>query len=212
MGPPRIDWKVRGDREMMLIGDSLNMIEYMRMSARVLEIQSQFFYIPTCMVIAFDDDATHTTEIKLVRAPQGIDLGKLKDTHDIYKEVVHDKIGVEEAMPRLDEVMKRENLYGPRFLVLMYGLSSASVAPFAFSARFVDLPIAFLLGMFLGWLQLIVAPRSDLYSNIFEVSAAVAMSFLSRAFGSIKGGHLFCFSALAQSSIALILPGYTLRK
>jgi uncharacterized membrane protein YjjB (DUF3815 family) len=31
---------------------------------------------------------------------------------------------------------------------------------------------------------------------------------LARAFGSIRGGNLFCFSALAQSSIALILPGY----
>ena len=35
-------------------------------------------------------------------------------------------------------------------------------------------------------------------------------SFLARAFGSINynGHRLFCFSALAQSAIALILPGY----
>lgn len=58
-------------------------------------------------------------------------------------------------------------------------------------------------------MQLIIAPKSDLYSNIFEVSAAVLTSFLARAFGSIQNGNLFCFSALAQSSIALILPGYT---
>jgi uncharacterized membrane protein YjjB (DUF3815 family) len=57
-------------------------------------------------------------------------------------------------------------------------------------------------------LQLIAAPKSDLYSNVFEISAAVITSFLARAFGSIRGGNLFCFSALAQSSIALILPGY----
>ena len=43
---------------------------------------------------------------------------------------------------------------------------------------------------------------------MFEVSAAVLTSFLARAFGSIRGGQLFCFSALAQSAIALILPGY----
>jgi len=70
------------------------------------------------------------------------------------------------------------------------------------------MPIAFLLGSILGFLQLIVAPRSDLYSNVFEICAAVLTSFLARAFGSIRGGNLFCFSALAQSSIALILPGY----
>lgn len=78
----------------------------------------------------------------------------------------------------------------------------------AFEARLIDLPIAFILGCILGFLQLIVAPRSELYSNVFEISAAVLTSFLARVFGSIHGGNLFCFSALAQSSIALILPGY----
>jgi uncharacterized membrane protein YjjP (DUF1212 family) len=181
------------------------------MSARVLEIQGQFYYIPTCMICAFDDATTHTTEVKIVRAAQGIDLSKLKDTHQIYKEVVHDMIGVDEAMPRLDAVMKRDPLYGPYVLVVFYGLASATVAPFAFKARFIDLPVAFLLGSFLGFLHLIFAPRSDLYTNIFEISAAVATSFLARLFGSLQGGRLFCFSTLAQSAIVLILPGYTLR-
>jgi hypothetical protein len=61
--------------------------EYMKMSARVLEIEGQFLYIPGCMIISFDDASTHTTEVKLVKSPQGVDLGKLKDVHDIYKEV-----------------------------------------------------------------------------------------------------------------------------
>jgi|SRR5690242_1973355 len=34
------------------------------------------------------------------------------------------------------------------------------------------------------------------------------MSCLARAFGSINGGSLFCFSAIAQSAIAMILPGW----
>lgn len=55
---------------------------------------------------------------------------------------------------------------------------------------------------------MIVAPKSELYGNVFEISAAVLTSFLARAFGSIGGGKIFCFSALAQASIALILPGY----
>jgi uncharacterized membrane protein YjjB (DUF3815 family) len=95
-------------------------------------------------------------------------------------------------------------------LVMVYGLASATVGPFAFEARLIDLPICFILGSLLGFMQLVLAPRSDLYSNVFEVSAAVLTSFLARAFGSISynGSPLFCFSALAQSAIALILPGY----
>jgi uncharacterized membrane protein YjjP (DUF1212 family) len=78
----------------------------------------------------------------------------------------------------------------------------------AFQGRLIDLPICFLLGSTLGYLQLILAPKSELYSNVFEISAAVLTSFLARAFGSLRGGNLFCFSAIAQSSITLILPGY----
>ncbi|KAI9845156.1 MAG: hypothetical protein M1837_005041 [Sclerophora amabilis] len=183
--------------------------EYMKMSARVLEIDGQFLYIPGCMIVSFDDASTHTTEVKIVKVAQGVDLGKLRDTHQVYKEVVHDVIGVEEATQRLDEIIKRKQKFHPWLLVIVYGCASASVGPFAFQARLIDLPVSFILGALLGVLQLIVAPKSDLFSNVFEIAGAVLTSFLARAFGSIHGGNLFCFSALAQSSIALILPGYT---
>lgn len=182
--------------------------EAMRMSARVLEVDGQFLYIPGCMIISFDDSGTHTTEVRIVRTSQGVNLGKLNDTHEVYKEVIHDRIDLDEAMTRLDEIVRGKDRYPPWLLVIVYGLASACVGPFAFGARPIDLPIAFLLGAFLGILQLVLTPRSELYSNISEISAAVLTSFLARAFGSIRNGELFCFSALAQSAIALILPGY----
>jgi uncharacterized membrane protein YjjB (DUF3815 family) len=49
-------------------------------------------------------------------------------------------------------------------------------------------------------------------SNVFEIGAAVITSFVARGLGSIRGSdgkEIFCFSAMAQSSIALILPGFT---
>lgn len=185
--------------------------EYMNMSARVLEIQAQFLYIPGSMIMSFDDPSTHTTEVKLVRIAQGLDLGKLRDVHEVYKDVVHDRVGVEEATTRLKQVTEKADKHSRWIRVPVYGLAAVCVGPFAFSARLIDLPIAFILGCILGILQLIVAPRSDLYANVFEIAATVITSFLARAFGSIhdgNGGRLFCFSALAQSSIALILPGY----
>jgi len=79
---------------------------------------------------------------------------------------------------------------------------------FAFGARWIDTPIAFILGIILGLLQLVVAKHSSLYSNVFEISASIILAFLARAFGSIPPRGLFCFSSLTASSIALILPGY----
>ncbi|KAK2808671.1 hypothetical protein FQN50_004536 [Emmonsiellopsis sp. PD_5] len=185
--------------------------EYMRMTARVLEIDGHFLYIPGVMIMAFDDTRTHTTEVKMIKSPQAVDLGRLRDVHIIYKEVVHDIIGVEEAMQRLDETMQAKPKFNVYWLILFYGCASATVGPFAFEARPIDMPISFILGALLAVLQHVIAPRSEHYANVFEISAAVLTSFLARAFGSIKKSddtYLFCYSALAQSSIALILPGY----
>ncbi|KAI3323741.1 DUF1212-domain-containing protein [Xylariaceae sp. AK1471] len=182
--------------------------EYLTMTARVLEIDGQFLYLPGCMIISFDDKQTHTTEVKIVRTNQGIDLGKLKDIHEIYKSVLHDLYSVDVAMDKISAVMAAKDKFRPWLRVLVFGMASAAVAPFAFGGRWIDLPICFLLGSMVGALQIIVAPKSSLYNNLFEISATILTSFLARAFGSIRGGNLFCFSALAQSSIALILPGW----
>jgi len=196
-------------KALMLYGAPTHRLEeYLGMSARALEIEAQFLYMPSCMIISFDDSTTHTTEMKIIRIRQGIDLGKLRDVHNIYKEVVHDKLGVEEATQRVDDVMNRKVKYHVAWRVMLYGVASACVAPFAFQGRFIDMPCAFLLGSLVGFLQLVLAPQNELYAHVFEVSASVLTSFLARAFGSINGGDTFCFGALAQSSIALILPGY----
>lgn len=189
--------------------------EYMQMTAKVLEIDSQFLYLPGCMIMSFDDPSTRTTEVKLVRVGQGVDLARLSDTHLIYKNVIHDVIGVEEAVQELDSVMKKKPRYGKFIVVLVYGLATATVGPFAFNARPIDMPIIFINGCLVGLMQHVAAPRSVLYSNVFEVTSTVVTSFLARAFGSIprviidgKRQYLFCFSAISQASIALILPGF----
>ncbi|KAJ6437870.1 4-hydroxy-4-methyl-2-oxoglutarate aldolase [Purpureocillium lavendulum] len=199
-------------RALMLFGAPTHRLEeYLSMTARVLEIDGQFLYLPGCMIISFDDRSTHTTEVRIVRTTQGIDLGKLKDVHHVYKEVMHDVIGADEGTERLNTLMKSKEKFNPWLRVLVFGLTSVTAAPFSFKARVIDLPILFALGCTVGLLQLIVAPKSNLYNNVFEVTATVLVSFLARAFGSIDRGNLFCFSALAQGGIVMLLPGYSSR-
>jgi uncharacterized membrane protein YjjP (DUF1212 family) len=204
----RQQYIIRMCRALMLFGAPTHRLEeYLATTAKVLEINSQFLYIPGCMIISFDDSLTHTAEVKMVRTAQGVNLGKLKDTHEIYKEVLHDVISLDEALARLDKVINAKDRH-PRWLtVIMYGLASAAVSVF-FKARLIDMPIILLLGCILGLLQLVIAPLSKTYSTVFEITATILMSFLARAFGSINNGNLFCFSAIAQSAIAMILPGW----
>ena len=207
----RQEYLIKCCRALMKYGAPTHRLEeYMKRSARALEIDGQFLYIPGCMMISFDDPASHTTQVKLVRETQGVDLGKLVYMHDVYKAVVHDKMGVHEASDALDELMAKKPRFRKSILIVVYGLASATVGPFAFGARPIDMPIAFVLGCLLGFMQLVITTKSESYLNVFEISAAVITSFLARAFGSIyvDGQPLFCFPALAQSAIALILPGY----
>ncbi|KAL5334992.1 hypothetical protein BJX70DRAFT_391021 [Aspergillus crustosus] len=175
--------------------------EYMQMTARVLDINAQFMYLPSCMIIG-----------KAHWVPQGLDLGRLGDVHQCYKRVTHDMVDIQTAIAELTELMDRKPRYNRWLVILLYGLGSAAVGPFSFGARPVDMPIIFFLGCCVGFMQLVLAPRSPLYSNIFEVSAAILVSFLARAFGSITlPGHsdpVFCYASITESSIALILPGF----
>lgn len=196
-------------RALMLFGAPTHRLEeYMVMTSRVLEIDGQFIYFPGCMIVAFGDAATRTSEVHLVRCTQGLNLSKLSDTHSIYKGVIHDLMGVEEAAAKLEELLKKKNRYSPWMCVLFYGLGSAAVCPFAFSGNWYDIPIAFGIGLCVGYLQFFVSSISNLYSSVFEVTASIVVSFIARAIGSIHGGNTFCFGAIAQGSLALILPGY----
>lgn len=56
-----------------------------------------------------------------------------------------------------------------------------------------------------------MAVKNPLYANVLEVTASLITSFGARAFSSIGGGgdqKYFCFGAIAEASIATILPGY----
>ncbi|ODV91483.1 hypothetical protein CANCADRAFT_16881, partial [Tortispora caseinolytica NRRL Y-17796] len=185
--------------------------EYLVKTARVLEVDAQFLYMPGCMIISFGDMSTHTSEMRLVRCAETLDLGKLLDAHGVYKHVVRDQISVDEASEKLDELLTSKDLYNQYICVLIYAIASAVVSPL-FGAYWLDMPIAFILGLVVGTLRHIVAPRHSSYRHVFEVSSAIISSFLGRAFGTINSSDqrvpLFCFSSITQGSLALILPGY----
>jgi uncharacterized membrane protein YjjP (DUF1212 family) len=182
------------------------------MTAEVLGLHLQSFYMPGCMIISFNNTIWRSTEVHVVRCAEGLNLSKLYDVHEVYKGIIHDKIAIEEAIAHLDEIMTRSDKFSRWFRVLLYGLASACIGPVSFGARPIDLPIIFLLGSLVGFMQLILAHNSELYAHIFEISATILTSFLSRAVGSIHSGprRIFCFSAICQACLVMILPGFTI--
>lgn len=184
--------------------------EYLSSSARALCIDADFMYIPGAMMITFIDHTIQTNSVDLVRSTEGVDLGRLKDVVNVYKCVIHDKLTAEEGIRELDQISRRPEAYSIWFRILLFGLASVFVGPFSFYARPIDFGPIFLLGSALGYLQLKVVPLSKQFSNVFEVFACVVTAIAARGLGSVlhNGEYVFCFSAMAQSSIAMILPGF----
>ncbi|KAG5967043.1 hypothetical protein E4U57_001372 [Claviceps arundinis] len=205
----RQQYLIKLSRALIMYGAPPHQLEeYMSMSSRALEIEGEFFYIPDCMTIGFAQSTAGPAEVELVEVLEGMDLGRQQDVYDILMDVAHDRLGVEEGERRLDEVSGARPEYKVWFMILMYGLASACVAPLGFEGRLIDLPIAFILGCNVGLLQLVFAANNEQYANVFDLLAAAMNSFLARGFGSIHNGQLFCSSTLTQSSIFMILPGY----
>ncbi|CAI4557847.1 CQI_4a_G0028580.mRNA.1.CDS.1 [Saccharomyces cerevisiae] len=195
-------------RALMMYGAPTHRLEeYMVMTSRVLEIDGQFLYLPGCMIVSFGDATTRTSEVQLVRCTQGLNLWKLHQVHAVYKRVVHDTLGADEGNALLDQILADTNLYPPWMCVLLYAFCSAMVTPYAFGGDWVNLAISFFMGLCVGSLQFILSQKSYMYSNVFEISASIVVSFCGRAFGSIPRSHI-CFGAVTQGSLALILPGY----
>lgn len=189
--------------------------EYTLQLFKVLEMDGRVNYTVGCTEISFinpidpADPFTRSAYTTIVKA-QGLDIGACEISFRIYKDVVHGEVTIEEATQSLADLIAQPSYYKPWFIVPFYGLASALACIWAYSGYWTDMPIAFLLGCIVGTLQIILAAKNPLYSNVLEVTAALVTSFGARAFSSIGGTaqKYFCFGAVAESSITTILPGY----
>lgn len=158
-------------RGLMLYGAPTYRLENIMMAAsRRLGIEATYLYLPGCMVVSFQD--SYATEVKLVKVNHGVDLGKFKDVVDVYKDVVHEPVLVNEGTERLKEIFGRKDKYDVWIRVLVFGLASVSVGPFAFGARPIDFPIIFLLGSLLGKSSLRVISGTCFLCSFLELFVA----------------------------------------
>ncbi|KAJ5970457.1 uncharacterized protein N7479_000375 [Penicillium vulpinum] len=156
-------------------------------------VNSQIYILKVCRTLIIFGAPMHRLERVLTDSY----------VHAVYKDVIHKRTTLEAACIDLDETIQKDDNYALWIRVLAYGLASASIGPVSYNAQPVDLPIIFILGTLIGFLEPVLIPRSDFYGYVFEISVAIAASLLGRAFGSIHWGqgHSFCFSAIRHLSL-----------
>ncbi|KAJ7440306.1 hypothetical protein B0H11DRAFT_545821 [Mycena galericulata] len=189
---------------MMFGGPSHRLQAQIQATGRVLDIQVNCMYLPDVVLISFDDSSTGTSNLKFIRQGSALNLGKLNEAYALYWSVIHDEQSVSEASSALDELMRKKQEYTWWQLVLTGGMCSASICTVSFNGSFIDALVSFPLGALLVAIQLL-SVRNELYSNVFEITVATLFSFISAALASTGK---FCYSAVASSSVVLILPGF----
>ncbi|KAF7307719.1 hypothetical protein MKEN_01132000 [Mycena kentingensis (nom. inval.)] len=173
-------------------------------TGRVLDIQVNCMYLPDVIIISFDDSSTGTSNLKFIRQGSALNLAKLVELYQIYWSVIHDELSVSEASGTLDTLMRKRQEYSWWQSILIGGMCSATICSVSFNGSFIDSLVVFPLGALLVGIQLL-SVRNELYSNVFEITIATLFSFI--AAGLASTGH-FCYSAIASSSVVLILPGF----
>jgi uncharacterized membrane protein YjjP (DUF1212 family) len=155
-------------------------------TAKVLDIQLSCMYLPDVMLISFDDAATGTSNIKLIRQAPALDLDKLQLAYNLYwkvivtlflsrfisdmtlsNQVIHDKISVKDASTELNMLMCRNPLYSSWKLVIIGAFCSTWICSVGFNGSFIDSLISFPMGALLVGVQL-ASVKNELYSNVFE--------------------------------------------
>ncbi|GAA5858128.1 hypothetical protein JCM8547_005663 [Rhodosporidiobolus lusitaniae] len=174
-------------------------------TAAVLNVNAQFIHVPSVVIASFGDSGTHTSETKFIKASGGLNLGALHKVHEIYREVVHDEMGVEEGVINLDRILKAKPIYNVWIRIALAGTCAGIIAPMGFAGSFVDAFAAAAFGSLLAFLNLFVARRNAIFSNIFEISVAALISFAAR--GLSTTGY-FCYESVASAGVVMVLPGY----
>ncbi|CAE6479781.1 unnamed protein product [Rhizoctonia solani] len=149
---------------------------------------------------------TFGIRVHIVKSGGKMELGKLHELHKIYRKVVHDEISAQDGRIKLLKLLKQPPIYSIYERCAHAFLCGLLICVMSFGGSFIDMWVAGAGCATIAYLQLGVASGNPLYSNIFEISAAMMMSFIARGLSSING-HLFCYSAISSASVVLILPG-----
>ena len=124
--------------------------------------------MPGLIIANLMDRGTSVSETRFVRANGRISLTNLHRVHLVYRDVLHDKVGVREGTDRLRKLLRARPIY-PIWIRCLFAFICASIIrTTAFGGSLVDMFIGGAGASFLQFLGLKVASKSAMYANVYE--------------------------------------------
>ncbi|KAK9710680.1 pheromone-regulated protein prm10 [Basidiobolus ranarum] len=198
----RQDYLILLSKAMVVFGSPAHRLEdNMSRASAALKVQSSFAFLPGVIMISYGDEQTHTSETHIIKVDRGYNMYKLDQVNTISKEVIYGQIKVEDAYESLEKVMESKALFPWWCDIIVFGVSSALIAPLAFQGGWNEAIVSGILGTIVGVLNYFSQKLFN-YANVFEISAAVLTSMVATHLR-----HTICYQSVIMSSVSMLLPG-----
>lgn len=197
-------------RRLHLAGVSASRLEgAIRSVATAIGVRCEIWSTPTGLLLSLADaELPHgTQETRVLRLEPGdIHLGALAKLDAIAEQVVHGTLSIADAwdaMHALDTpTTARQQLAG----VAAFGLAAASVAGLL-RTGWIDVAVAAVLGLIIGWIALLSQRRPDL-NAASEAVAAIVATALATAFAHFVAP--LSLQTVIVAALIVLMPGLSL--
>ncbi|ORY38392.1 DUF1212-domain-containing protein [Rhizoclosmatium globosum] len=204
------DFIIKIARALTAYGAPSHRLEYhLAAIAKVLKVEAEFIIFPGVVFSNFGGES-HKSNTHFARQNQGINMGKLAQVNALCLTLTQNLINVYNAIDLLEGVRSGKD-YPWWVMVLIFPVSSFTIALLLFQATWIESMFALFLGLIVGLLNMAAEKYQNL-NYLLEFLSAFISAFLSKAVqGSIHdSGQCFRYLKVTLSAVALFLPGLPL--
>ncbi len=197
-------------RRLHIAGVSSQRLEgAVRATARSLHVSAELWSTPTGLLLSLGDaDVVHgSQQTRVLRLEPGhVNLRALAALDRIAEEVIDGRRSLESAWEAMRALDRPETPATQLRTVLAFGVGSAAVAGLL-GTSWLDLGVAFVLGVLIGWIAILSATRPNLAAANEAVSALVATT-LATAFAHFVAP--ISLQTVIVASLIVLMPGLML--
>ncbi|WP_329741126.1 threonine/serine ThrE exporter family protein [Dyella sp. A6] len=180
--------------------------------AQRLGLNAEVWSSPTAIIISFADLAQGEEGLaqvtQVVRlSPGDVNLKKLCRADDIADLVIEGKLDLREGFRQLRALDLPDSRREQAKIIASYGLSAASVAALFLHSSWLDVLVACVIGVLIGWITMLSATRPRLSVASDAICALVATS-VTIAFSALV--EPLAIKSVVLSSLIVLVPGMSL--
>jgi len=128
----------------------------------------EFVHLPNIIIVSIRNGETRSTRTYFIRSRGRIALSSLHKVHQIYRDVLHDKLGAEAGTDALRNLLRSPAIYSLSWRCFLAFLCASIICGLSFGGSLVDMWVSGACACTLQYLGLNAANKSSMYANVYE--------------------------------------------